>query len=78
MLGSRSVGAADCRHGLIAIKGRHPIDWPGFRRIIMSLDNRNINLLASLRIFTVDQWPRRNLDGYCFRFNCCFVIVIGA
>ncbi len=44
----------------------------------MPLDNRNINLLASLRIFTVDQWPRRNLDGYCFRFNCCFVIVIGA
>ena len=65
----RSVTAAGCSHEAIVTGSRHPNNLPEFRWINIVLGNLKTSLSGTIHAFNFDKYARKNLGGYCFRFN---------
>ena len=65
----RSVTTAGCRHEAVVSRGRHPKHLPEFRWINILLSNLKTSSSGALHAFNLYKYGKRNLGGYCFRFN---------
>ena len=65
----RAVTTAGCSHRAIVTDGKHPSDLLQFRWINTLLGSLKISFNGIIHALNFDDYARRYLGGYCFRFN---------
>ena len=65
----RAVTTANCQHEAIVIGGKHPNDLPRFHWINTMLSKLKTSFSGTFHAFNFNNYARRYLGGYCYRFN---------